>query len=114
MGVFDRMLKAEESLFKNVDALDTQFVPKVVPFREEQQRAIASAIQPLFSDRNGKNLVLHGLPGVGKTVACKKALQELEEKTDEILQLYVNCWQKNTRYKVALSLCEQLGYRFTQ
>jgi len=114
MGVFDKILRAEESLFKNVDALDPQFVPKIVPFREEQQRAIEYAILPLFSDRNGKNLVLHGLPGVGKTVACKKVLQELEDKTDEILPLYVNCWQKNTSYKVALSICEQLGYRFTQ
>ncbi|MDO8480694.1 MAG: hypothetical protein Q7S65_02640 [Nanoarchaeota archaeon] len=90
MGMFDKILKAEESLFKNVDALDPHFVPKLVPYREEQQRAIADAIQPLFSERNGKNLVLHGFPGVGKTVACKKVILELEEKTDDILPLYIN------------------------
>ncbi|MBR9699132.1 AAA family ATPase [Candidatus Woesearchaeota archaeon] len=114
MGVFDKILKADESLFKNIDALDFAFVPKIIPYREGEQRRVAAAVQPLFSDRNGKNLLIHGLPGVGKTVACKKVLQELEEKSDDIIPIYVNCWQKNTSYKVVIEICEQLGYRFTQ
>jgi archaeal cell division control protein 6 len=114
MGVFDNILKSDQSLFKNIDALDFAFVPKIVPYREEQQRRIASGISPLFSDRNGKNLVLYGMPGVGKTVACRHVLQELSEKTEDIMPMYVNCWQKNTSYKVVLDICEVLGYRFTQ
>jgi len=114
MGVFDNMLKADESLFKNVDALDFAFIPKIIPYREEQQRRIANAIQPLFSERNGKNIIIHGLPGIGKSVACRHVLMELEEKTEDIIPIYINCWQKNTSYKVAISICEQIGYRFIQ
>jgi cell division control protein 6 len=114
MGVFDNILHSDETLFKNVEALDFEFIPKVVPYREEHQRRIADAIQPLFQERNGKNLILHGLPGVGKTVACRHVLKELEEKSEEIIPIYVNCWKKNTSYKIVLEICEQLGYRFTQ
>ena len=114
MGVFDNMLHSDETLFKNPDALDFAFVPKIVPYREEQQRRIAAVIQPLFQDRNGKNLVLYGQPGIGKTVACRKVLQELEEKEDKIIPLYINCWKKNTSYKVLIEICALVGYRFTQ
>ena len=114
MGVFDDILHADQTLFKNPDALDFAFIPKIVPHREEQQRRIASVIQPLFQDRNGKNLVLYGQPGIGKTVACRKVLQEVEEKEESIIPIYINCWKKNTSYKVVIEICELIGYRFTQ
>ncbi|MBD3163756.1 AAA family ATPase [Candidatus Woesearchaeota archaeon] len=113
MGVFDNMLHDDQTLFKNVNALDFDFIPKIIPYREEQQRRIATAIQPLFSDRNGKNSIIYGLPGVGKTVACRHVLKELEEKSDDIVPVYINCWKKNTSYKIIIEICELIGYKFT-
>ena len=54
------------------------------------------------------------MPGIGKTVACKHVLKELEEKTEDIATIYINCWKKNTSYKIVLEICEQIGYAFTQ
>ena len=34
------ILKAEETIFSNIDSLDPDFVPKILPHREEQQREI--------------------------------------------------------------------------
>ncbi len=113
MGMFKDMLGAQESLFLDHVPLDFDFVPKLVPYREAQQRQIATCIKPLFSDRNGRNLFIHGPPGVGKTVACRHLLRELEDETDAVIPIYINCWQKNSSYKVALDLCSTLGYRFT-
>ncbi|MBS3119230.1 AAA family ATPase [Candidatus Woesearchaeota archaeon] len=114
MGLFDEMLRSDESLFKNSVALDYDFQPKLVPYRENEQRQIAFAVKPLFDNRTGRNLLVYGRPGVGKTVAIKHVLNELEEKTDEINVVYVNCWKKNTSYKIALELCDAMGYKFTQ
>ncbi len=114
MGLFDKMLGSDESLFRDTVALDYDYIPKLIPHRENEQHYIASCMKPLFSKRNGKNLLIHGLPGVGKTVACRHIFQEMEEKTDEIIPIYVNCWQKNTTYKIILELCYQLDYKFTQ
>lgn len=114
MGLFKDMLSSEESLFKNSVALDYDYMPKIVPFREKQQRHIASCIKPLFKKLNGTNLFIHGKSGVGKTVATRHILKEIEEETDEIIPIYINCWQKNTPFKIYNEICELLDYKFTQ
>lgn len=113
MGMFNNMLKNNESLFLNPIALDYDYQPKMVPYREIQQKQIANSIKPLFNGMNGRNILIHGKPGVGKTVATNSILNELEDETDEIIPIYTNCWQKNTFYKIALHLCEELGYKLT-
>ena len=114
MPIFKDMLSSNETLFKNAVALDYDYLPKLIPYRENQQMHMASCIKPLFSNRSGRNLIIHGTPGIGKTVACKKVLEELEEETEEIIPLYINCWQKNSTYKVIVELCDILGYKFVQ
>jgi cell division control protein 6 len=115
MSLFKDILRDDESLFKgDAVALDFDFQPKLIPFREKEQFSIANCVKPLFSKRNGKNVFIVGRPGVGKTVACKHVLNELEEETDEIIPIYINCWKKNTTYKVFLELCDILGYKFVQ
>jgi len=115
MSMFKDMLKDTESLFTtNVEALDFDYIPKLVPFREEEQRKIATCMKPLFQKRNGRNILVHGKPGIGKTVAVKHLLKELEEETDEIFSIFINCWQCNTTFKILNEICDQLGYKFTQ
>lgn len=114
MAYFDNLLGADESLFKDIEVLEYAYMPKLIPFREGEQKEIANTIKPLFMDRTGRNLLIHGRPGIGKTLACKNVVQELEEKEENIEIFYINCWQKNTSYKMVLEMCELLGYRFTQ
>ena len=114
MGLFDDVLKGNESLIKNEDALDYEFLPKLLPYREQEQKYLATCIKPIFQKRSGRNLLIHGAPGIGKTAAVRFLLRDLEEETDDIYPLYINCWQKNSTYKVLLEICEQVGYKFTQ
>src|SRR3989344_6791586 len=110
MGFFDD--NAKTRIFLNPVALDYSFIPKLIPYRENQQHYIATCIKPLFQDRNGKNLFIHGGPGIGKTVATIHVLNELEEKSD-IIPIYINCWKKNTAHKIALEICDRIEYKFT-
>lgn len=114
MSLFKEMLSSGESVFKNEDALDPEWVPKLLPYREQQQHHIASCIKPLLQERNGRNVFIYGAPGIGKTAATKWVLRDLEENTEEVLTFYVNCWKKNTSYKVIMELCQQLNYTFVQ
>lgn len=114
MGLFDNMLRGGESLIRNEEALDFEFLPKLLPFREKEQRFIAECIKPLFAGRNGRNVVMYGPPGIGKTAAARHVIRELEEQTDNIYPIYVNCWQHNSSYKVMVEICDQLGYRLVQ
>jgi len=114
MGLFDEVLKDSESLFKEELALDFEYQPKLLKFRENEQFQIASSIKPLFQKRNGSNVFITGKPGIGKTVATKHVLNEIEQETNDILPIYVNCWQKDTSFKIILSICDSIGYKFTQ
>jgi archaeal cell division control protein 6 len=113
MALFKDMLSSEESLFKNELALDYSFLPKLLPHREQQQRYLAACIKPLMVEKNGKNVFVYGAPGIGKTAALKFVLKELEEETDEVVPIYVNCWQKNTTFKIVVEMCNIIGYKLT-
>ena len=113
MALFDRMLKDSETLFKNTVPLDYDYLPKLINYREQEQFQMAACIKPLFQKRNGRNLFIYGQPGIGKTVACRHVLEEMEEESEEIIPLYVNCWQKNTSFKILMEICELLNYKFT-
>ncbi|MEK6903383.1 MAG: AAA family ATPase [Nanoarchaeota archaeon] len=112
MGLFDSMLKEGESLFLDPLPLDIEFTPPIIEGREAEQQEISTAIKPLFSKRSGKQVLITGAPGIGKTVATKYVLSELKKETDDIIPLYVNCWKKDTPYQIALDLCNQVGFRF--
>ncbi len=112
--LFKDILKSSETLFKNELALDFSFVPKIVPYREREQRIIAGCIKPLFDDKNGKNLFIFGQPGVGKTVALKKVVEELGEETEDIIPIEMNCWQRKTTYQIILEICDKMDFKFTQ
>ncbi len=112
--LFRNILRSSESLFKNDVALDYSFQPKIVPYRENEQRVVAECIKPMFQEKNGKNVFIFGQPGVGKTVACRHILAELEEETDDIIPVYINCWQRNTTYKIILEICDMMDFKFVQ
>ena len=114
MGIkFKDLLRADESLIRDEVPLSYEYLPKILQYREKEQRQFAFAIKPLLQERNGRNLFVYGAPGIGKTVACKHVLHELEEETDAVIPVYINCWKNNTAYKILLEMSERLGIRLT-
>ena len=114
-SLFKDMLSSEESLFRDTVPLDYDYMPKLVLYREKHQNYMASCIKPLLQNKNGKNLLISGSPGIGKTVICKKVLNALgeEEMDDNLYLFYINCWQKNTTFKILLEICDIIGYKLT-
>ena len=90
MSMFNDMLKDSESLFLDDVPLNYDFLPKNITARESEQNKIKACIKPLVLKRNGKNLLLHGPPGIGKTVVVRHMFKILEEETDDILPIYIN------------------------
>ncbi len=114
MSLFSEMLHSGETLFRDTIVLDYDFQPKIMRYRESEQMRFATSIRPLLQGHTGRNLFVYGAPGIGKTTACKHVLRELEEETDEIIPIYVNCWKENTTFKIFTKICEELGFKFIQ
>jgi len=114
MSLFKDMLRSGETLFRDTVVLDYDFQPKILKYRENEQMRFATAVRPLLQGNNGRHLFVYGAPGIGKTAACKNVLRELEEETDEITAIYINCWKENTTFKVFYKICEDLGHKFIQ
>ncbi len=114
MSLFTEMLRSGETLFRDTIVLDYDFQPKVMKFRETEQQRFALAIKPLLAGHTGRNLFVYGAPGIGKTSACRNVIRELEEETDEIVPIYINCWKENTTFKIYSKICEDLGFKFIQ
>lgn len=113
MSLFKDVLDQSKSLFRDEHALDYEFLPAILPYRENEQQYLATCIKPLFSDRSGRNLLIHGPPGTGKTAAARYVLRDLEETTDRVHTIRVNCWKHNTTFKIIAEICDQIGYAFT-
>lgn len=114
MSMFKEMLRSGETLFRDTVVLDYDFQPKILKYRENEQQRFAVAVRPLLQDHNGRNLFIYGAPGIGKTTACKHVLRELEEETDDVATIYINCWKENTTFKIYIKICEELGFQFIQ
>ncbi len=114
MAFFGGTGSSGESFFRNPIGLDYDYQPKLVKYRENEMKQIAAAMRPLFQKRSGRNVFVYGPSGVGKTVAVRNLLQELEQETDDIALFYINCWKNDTTFKILLEMCSVIGYKFTQ
>jgi cell division control protein 6 len=106
--------KKTSSVIKNDEVLSYDYLPKILPYREGQIQEIALSIKPLIGGQRGTNLFVFGAPGIGKTASIKWVLRELEENTDEVVPIYVNCWNLKSKYFIFSDIANQLKISFTQ
>ncbi len=101
-------------LFANPAILDQNYLPRLLPYREEQHKYLADCIKPLLEGRSGFNLLITGAPGIGKTACVKYVLRDLRENVTNILPIYINCWKKDTTPKIINEIAEQLNIKFLE
>jgi len=112
MNIFKDVLKDSESLIVDEIALDFEYIPKILKHRENEQKYVAECIKPLVQGRNGKNLFISGKSGIGKTAAVRWVLRDLENETEAVIPLYINCWKTETSYKIINEICRQINYKY--
>ncbi|MEK6948511.1 MAG: AAA family ATPase [Nanoarchaeota archaeon] len=110
--LFKDILHSDESLFLNPQFLDSDFIPPIIKFRENEQQYIAQCIKPILMKRDGKNLLIKGSPGIGKTLASRHVLSELKKDSNDVFCVYVNCWKKDSSFKILNEMCSQLNYKY--
>jgi archaeal cell division control protein 6 len=103
------LLMWDETLFRDPEVLEIDYVPEQFEFRDVQMRELAFQIRPGLRGGRPLNTVCKGLPGTGKTTSIRKLFAEIEETTKKLVPVYINCQIDNTKFAILSQIYKKLA-----
>jgi len=103
------LLMWDESLFREPEVFELDYVPEQFQHREDQMKELAFQVRPGLAGARPLNTVCRGLPGTGKTTSVKKLFTEIEETTKKLVPVYVNCQIDNTKFAIFSQIYRRLA-----
>ena len=91
---------SDQTLFRDIDVFEIDYIPEFFNYRESQLDELAYHIQPALEGGRALNAICRGLPGTGKTTSVLRIFSELEQTTQRVMPIYVNCQTDRTKYTV--------------
>ena len=107
-NVFREITETGE-LFKDERVLQPEYLPEVLPHREEQIKEIAFSLKGAAQGKRPENVIVIGKPGTGKTATVRFVLKQLQEYSSKVAPIYINCWEFSTRHAVLNQIAHLLG-----
>lgn len=113
---------SENSLVKDKDALDVEYIPDKLLYREEEMKRITQEVyKPTYLFEASINMMVYGDPGTGKTAIIKridekfnKRLEQTEEENaDDIKSIYINCEGNDTPTSFFEALMDSLDVEYS-
>ena len=102
-----------DPIFEDEDVLRDEHVPDQLIERDEELRQFQAALKPVINGARPRNIFLYGQAGVGKSLASKMVLDQLEHDVDESVPdvdveiVWLTCKSMNTSYQVAARLVNE-------
>ena len=103
------LLMWDETLFREPEVFELDYVPEQFQHREDQVKELAFQVRPGLKGARPLNTVCRGLPGTGKTTSVKKLFGEIEETTKKLIPVYVNCQIDNTKFAIFSQIYRKLA-----
>ncbi|MGQ9718544.1 MAG: Cdc6/Cdc18 family protein [Nitrososphaerales archaeon] len=111
-NIFTKALSGR-SLYKDRNALRSDYIPSKLPFREKQIISIGETLAPLLHGSKCSNLLIYGKTGTGKTAVAKYVLMKLSEKASsqnlKIKFTYSNTRVAGTEYRLLFDIAQSMG-----
>ncbi|MBI2005405.1 MAG: AAA family ATPase [Candidatus Aenigmarchaeota archaeon] len=98
----------QSKIFKNEEILSPEYLPDMLPHRENQIKQLADNLLPASKGRKPQNTLIFGSSGIGKTATAKCVFREFEEYSG-IKTVYLNCWDYNTSLAVLTKIVSEFG-----
>lgn len=104
----DDILMHDETIFRDIRVFNPDYMPDKFLHREPQLDALTLCLRPAL--RGGKliNAVVVGSCATGKTTAVKKVFEKVEEYSDKVVCVYINCQLHTTRYNIFSQIYKKL------
>ncbi len=103
------------SIFKSRESLAPEYVPNILPHREEELRQLASAFKHLITSPGSfsQRILIIGGVGTGKTVTARVFGRDFtrvaRKKGFDIRYIHINCHRNRTLHNVVTEIAKQLG-----
>ena len=102
------LLMWDESLFRDPDVFEIDYVPEQFEFRE--LRCVNSRSRSgQAPGRPPPQYDLQGPARSGKTTSIKKLFQEIEETTKKLVPVHINCQIDNTKFAILSQIYRKLS-----
>jgi len=106
---------SDRTLFQNGIVFETGYLPEELHFRDTQLDELAFTIKPGLQGARPMSVICKGLPGTGKTASVLRTFAGIEEVTENLVPVYVNCRFDRTVYTVFARIYAKLkGLRPTR
>ena len=106
------LLQWDQTLFKDERYFELDYIPEHFSHRETQMRALTIAARPALRGARPINCLCSGPHGTGKTTAVLKVFEEIENYTDSVVPVYVNCQIDATRFAIFSEIYKKL-FKYT-
>ncbi len=104
------MLMSEETLFRNEDVFNPDYIPESIVYRDSQIRELVLSLKPAMRGGKAGNCFLLGPPATGKTTCAKLVMNEMKSKN--LIAVHVNCQVYDTPFKVFSEIHKNIfGFR---
>jgi len=103
------LLMWDESLFRDPEVFEIDYIPDQFEFRDTQMRELAFQIRPGLRGGRPLNTICKGLPGTGKTTSVRKLFSEIEDSTKKLLPVHINCQIDNTKFAILSQIYRKLS-----
>ncbi len=104
----DNILMHDETIFRDISVFNPDYVPDKFLHRESQMDALTLCLRPALRGGKPINAVVVGSCATGKTTAIKKIFEKVEEYSDKILCVYINCQLHTTRYNIFSQIYQKI------
>ncbi|MDE2444437.1 MAG: ORC1-type DNA replication protein [Methanocorpusculum sp.] len=94
------LLMWDQTLFRDIEVFDIDYVPEQFEYRDEQIQELAYAVRPALAGGRILNTVCRGVPGTGKTTSVKKLFEEIAGTTKKIVPIHINCQIDGSEYAI--------------
>lgn len=104
----DDLLLYDETLFKNIDAFNPDYIPENFMYRKSQMEGLALCIRPALRKGRPVNALVLGSCATGKTTAVKKIFEMVERNSEKVVCVYINCQIHTTRFGIFSQIYQKI------